>query len=128
MQFITLAVVITVLLVLVYAVIQIHIIKSYIPKPILLEGLLKSLTNHPELKAYKNINPINVAQVTPQNLKDLSSGIPGLDQSYLGNIVVVFDDRLVVYDYNNDIIKINFPLAKAKPNQNLRINDSSSTK
>mgnify|MGYP001593706795 CR=1 FL=1 len=124
---ITLGLVATVLLVLVYAVIQINTIKTYFPKPILLEDLLNKLTTHPELKQYKNIKPVNVIQVTSQNLNELSTGIPGLDQSYIGNIVVVFDDRLAVYDYNNDIIKVNFPIAKAAPNKNLRTNSSSAT-
>lgn len=110
LQHITLILLIIVLLISAYSLFQIHIIKKAIPNPISIDEVLDKLMKHPDLKEYRDIVPVNFFQITQQNFRDLSLEIPGLGESYLGNFVVVFNNNVIIYDYLDDIIRLNFPL------------------
>ena len=66
---------------------------------------LQKLTAHEEVKNYASITPLNILQVTQNNLAGLQTQINGLDMSYIGNFIVQYSDRLVIYDYNNDVVR-----------------------
>jgi hypothetical protein len=70
-----------------------------------IEDFLSKLTVHPEAQAYVGISPLNVIQISSNNLPNLQTQIAGLDTSYLGSFLVQYADAIVVYDYNNDAIK-----------------------
>ncbi|MEK6869171.1 MAG: hypothetical protein AABX63_03615 [Nanoarchaeota archaeon] len=70
-----------------------------------IEDFLSRLTSHPEAQAYVGISPLNVIQISSNNLPNLQTQIAGLDTSYLGSFLVQYADAIVVYDYNNDAIK-----------------------
>ena len=75
------------------------------PKTVSANEFLKKLTSHSELKTYVGVAPLNVIQINNNNFANLQSQIQGLDSSYIGNFIVQYSDRIVVYDYDNDKIK-----------------------
>jgi hypothetical protein len=79
--------------------------KSLVPDTISTEDFLKKLTSHDEVKAYVGVSPLNIVQITDSNFANLQSQISGLDISYVGNFIVQYTDRIVVYDYANDIVR-----------------------
>jgi len=67
---------------------------------------LGKLTAHDETKAYAGVSPLNIVQVDSDNIANLQAQISDLDQSYLGDFIVQYDTgAIVIYDYNNDVIK-----------------------
>lgn len=98
-----------------YNIYQVNSIKKLIPKPISVNELLSRLTDKQDFLGYKNTEPVNILQVSTQNLAPLSNEIPGLDETYLGNFVIVYQDRIIVYDFEQDIVKINTPLIRTAP-------------
>jgi len=66
---------------------------------------LRKLTSHAEMKGYVGIAPLNIVQVNANNIANLKSQINGLDDSYIGNFIVQYNDRIVVYDYGNDQLR-----------------------
>lgn len=81
--------------------------KSLIPKTISINEFLKKLTAHPEMKAYVGIAPLNMVQINSNNFANLQSQISGMDISYIGNYIVQYTDRIVVYDFENDKLRGN---------------------
>ena len=79
--------------------------KAAIPATISPEEFLKKLTSHPEAKSFVGVAPLNIVQINANNLANLQSQISGLDSSYIGNFIIQYTDRIVVYDYSNDKIK-----------------------
>ena len=84
--------------------------KSLIPKPININELLKKLTAHNEMKSYVGVAPLNIVQINSNNIGNLQAQINGLDLSYIGSFIVQYTDRVVIYDYDNDMIKGNVNL------------------
>ena len=66
---------------------------------------LKKLTSHNEMKDYVGVAPLNIVQINNNNLANLHAQISGLDSSYIGNFIVQYTDRIVVYDYANDRLR-----------------------
>ena len=98
--------VIATLLFSIYSAISAYQLKSFIvPKPLDVNDLLKKLTAHPEMKNYAGITPSNIVQVTSASLGNLQSQISDLDISFIGDFIVQYKDRLVVYNYANDTVK-----------------------
>lgn len=84
--------------------------KSITPATISVKDFLAKLTAHPEMKNYVGIAPLNIIQVNNNNLANLQAQISGLDTAYIGSFIVQYTDAIVVYDYNNDLIKGNVNL------------------
>jgi hypothetical protein len=76
-----------------------------VPETISVEDFLKKLTSHEETKGLVGVAPLNVVQITQANLANLQGQISGLDVSFVGSYIVQYQDRVVVYDYQNDVIK-----------------------
>lgn len=75
--------------------------------------LLAKLTAHPELNDYANQVP-RVSIVTEDVLPELQEQFPNIyANAYAGNFVLRFDDKLVLYDYENDVLVANFDLVQA---------------
>ena|SRR3989338_7626739 len=79
--------------------------KSMAPATVSTKDFLNKLTSHPETKNYVGVSPLNIIQVSANNLPNLQSQISGLDTSYIGNFIVQYTDAIVVYDYAGDKIK-----------------------
>lgn len=84
--------------------------KAIIPRTINVNDFLKKLTLHDELKSYVGAAPLNIIQINNNNFANLQAQISGLDVSYIGNFIVQYADRIVIYDYDNDKIKGNVNL------------------
>ena len=91
--------------------------KAVIPSTISPEEFLKKLTSHPETKSFVGVAPLNIVQINTNNLANLQSQISGLDSSYLGNFIIQYTDRIVVYDYSNDKIKGSVALQQPQKSQ-----------
>ena len=79
--------------------------KSLAPATVSTKDFLNKLISHPETKNYVGVSPLNIVQITSNNLPNLQSQISGLDTSYFGNFIVQYSDKIVIYDYANDRIK-----------------------
>ena len=84
--------------------------KSLIPEAINVNDFLKKLTAHNEMKGYVGTAPLNIVQINNNNLGNLQAQINGLDTSYIGSFIVQYTDRIVIYDYQNDMIRGNVNL------------------
>ena len=71
---------------------------------------LQKLTLHSEMKSYVGVAPLNIVQISQNNLANLQAQINGLDTSYIGNFAVQYPDSIIIYDYKNDAIKGNINL------------------
>ena len=100
-----------------YSLFGITELKKSVPKTVDVNDFLKKLTAHNEMKGYVGVAPLNIIQVTSNNLANLQSQISGLDASYLGNFIIQYTDRIAVYDYNNDKIKGTLNLQKPQQGQ-----------
>ena len=78
---------------------------------------LSKLTSHDETRAYVGVAPVNIIQVDNNNIANLQTQINGLDSSYIGDFIVQYSDAIVVYDYNNDVIKDTINLQQAQQTQ-----------
>jgi len=78
---------------------------SLIPITIDIDDFLSKLTGHDEMKAYVGVAPLNTIPITNNNLANLQTQINGLDVSYLGAFIVQYTDAIVIFDYNNDVIR-----------------------
>lgn len=76
---------------------------------------LGKLTAHDETKAYVGVSPLNIVQVDSNNIDNLKAQINGLDSSHLGDFIVQYTDAIVIYDYNNDVIKGALNLQAGQP-------------
>ena len=75
------------------------------PQTININDFLNKLTSHDEAKAYVGVSPLNIVQINSDNIANLQAQIAGLDASYMGNFIVQYTDRIVIYDYGGDAIK-----------------------
>jgi len=91
--------------------------KSLVPRTVNVNDFLKKLVAHNEMKGYVGISPLNVIQINNNNFANLQTQISGLDTSYIGNFVVQYTDRIVVYDYNNDAIRGTVSLQQPQQSQ-----------
>jgi len=89
--------------------------KALVPKTANINDFLKKLTSHTEMKGYVGTAPLNIVQINSNNLANLQSQISGLDASYIGNFIVQYTDRIVVYDYDNDKLRGAVSLQQQKP-------------
>lgn len=89
--------------------------RTLIPKTTNVNDFLKKLTSHNEMKGYVGVAPLNIVQINSNNLANLQSQINGLDASYIGNFIVQYTDRIVVYDYDNDKLKGAASLQQQQP-------------
>lgn len=88
------------------ALVNVYKIKNTItPKTASVDDFLKKLTSHAEMKGYIGVSPLNIVQISSNNLASLQSQINGLDVSYIGNFIVQYSDRVVVYDYDKDTLR-----------------------
>lgn len=105
-QYLIVLSIIATLIVSIFALVNIYQIKNtLIPKTVNVNDFLKKLTSHSELKGYVGVAPLNIVQVNSNNFANLQSQIQGLDASFIGNFIVQYTDRIVVYDYDKDKIK-----------------------
>lgn len=88
--------------------------KALITKTINTNEFLKKLTSNPEMKKYVGVAPLNIVQINSNNFANLQSQINGLDTSYIGNFIVQYTDRILVYDYEKNIIKGNVNLQQSQ--------------
>lgn len=84
--------------------------KSLIPEAVNINDFLKKLTAHNEMKSYVGVAPLNIVQVNNNNIGNLQAQINGLDTSYIGSFIVQYTDRVVIYDYQNDMLRGNVNL------------------
>lgn len=91
--------------------------KIIVPRIINSNDFLKKLTSHTEMKAYVGAAPLNIVQINNNNFANLQSQINGLDTSYIGNFLVQYTDRIVVYDYDNDKIRGSVDLQRPQQSQ-----------
>ncbi len=89
--------------------------KVAIPKTISTDDFLKKLTSHAEMKQYLGVAPLNIVEINSNNMANLQSQIAGLNSSYLGNFIIQYSDKVVIYDYNNNIIKATVNLQQQQP-------------
>lgn len=88
--------------------------KAVAPKIVSVNEFLKKLTTHAEMKSYVGIAPLNIVQINNDNYANLQAQISSLDISYLGNYIVQYTDRIVVYDFENDRLRGNVGLQKSQ--------------
>ncbi len=79
--------------------------KAVVPRTINANDFLKKLMLHAEMKGYVGVAPLNVIQINNNNFANLQAQIRDLDVSYIGNFMVQYTDKVVVYDYDNDKIR-----------------------
>ena len=84
--------------------------KTLIPKTINANDFLNKLTSHTEMKGYVGVAPLNIVQINNNNFANLQTQISGLDTSYIGNFIVQYTNRVIVYDYENDKVRGNVNL------------------
>lgn len=94
-----------------YTLNQMNSVKSTLqPAGTSVNEFLGKLTAHEELSAYKNMAPVNIVQITNNNIADLQAQIQGLDTSYLGSYIIQYSDRMIIYDFEKDTITANLQM------------------
>jgi len=78
---------------------------ALVPQTINVNDFLQKLTSHDETRAFVGISPLNIIQVNNNNIANLQSQISGLDASYINDYIVQYTDAIVIYDYDDDVIK-----------------------
>ena len=91
--------------------------KTLIPKTIDINDFLKKLTSHNEMKGYVGVAPLNIVQINNNNLANLQAQINGLDASYIGNFIIQYTDRIVIYDYDKNKVKSTVGLQQPQQGQ-----------
>ncbi len=105
-HYVTLVLVAISLVISVLAFLKVSAIENVaVPNTISVENFLKKLTSHEETKSLVGVSPLNVIEIAQGNLASLQSQIAGLDASFIGSYLIQYQDRVVVYDYQNDAIK-----------------------
>ena len=103
----------------IFALVNANGLMASSPQTISINDFLAKLTAHNEMKSYVGIAPLNIMQINGNNLASLQAQINGLDISHIGSFIVLYQDAIVVYDYNNDMIKdtvaLQQPQQKALP-------------
>ena len=108
--------IIATLIISIFALVNVYQIKKVVvPRVINSNDFLKKLTSHSEMKSYVGAAPLNIIQINSNNFANLQSQINGLDTTYIGNFLIQYSDRVVVYDYDNDKIKGSVSLQSQQP-------------
>jgi len=115
-HYITALAVIATLIVSISALVNVYQLKKTLsPRTININDFLKKLISHDEMKGYVGVAPLNVIQINNNNFANLQAQINGLDASYIGNFIVQYNDRTVVYDYDNDRVRGTVSLQQQLP-------------
>ncbi|MEK6968663.1 MAG: hypothetical protein AABX51_08640, partial [Nanoarchaeota archaeon] len=105
-HYIAILLIIAALIVSIIALVNTNKLKNALaPQTININDFLNKLTSHDEAKAYVGVSPLNIVQVNSDNIANLQAQIAGLDASYIGNFIVQYTDRIVIYDYDKDALK-----------------------
>ncbi len=105
-QYIIVLAIIATLFISIFALINTYQLKKVIiPRTVNVNDFLKKLTSHDEMKGYVGVAPLNIIQINNNNFANLQAQISGLDQSYVGNFIVQYTDRIAIYDYDNNKVK-----------------------
>lgn len=105
-QYALILVIIATFIISIFALLNVYQIKkAVVPTTVNVNDFLKKLTSHNEMKSYIGVAPLNIVQLSNNNLANLQAQISGLDASYIGSFIVQYTDRIVVYDYNNDKLR-----------------------
>lgn len=67
--------------------------------------ILDKLTDHEGLQGFKGMNPVGMVQIASGNLQQLQQQVGGLGTSNIGEFLVQFNDRIVLYNADKDIIE-----------------------
>lgn len=67
------------------------------------------LYSHEQVANFKDLNPI-VLPIRKSNFETLKEQIIGLNDSFIGDYILNYNTFLIIYDYNDDIIKTVVPL------------------
>ena len=104
-QYAVILAIIATLVISIFALINTYQLKKVIiPRTVNINDFLKKLTSHNEMKSYVGVAPLNIIQITNNNFANLQSQINGLDASFIGNFIVQYTDRIVIYDYDENKI------------------------
>ena len=79
--------------------------------------LLDKVVENPELAGYKGVQPLLVIKVNEQNLEDLKAQIQGIDESFIGDYIINYQDRIVIYDYEESTVKSIIPVEQPSQQQ-----------
>ena len=94
-----------------YSISDINNIKNTLnPLTIEIDEFMTKITGHAELSDLNDVPPTNIIQVNTNNLANLQGQIQGLNVNHLGKFLVQYQDMVVLYDYENDIIEGQIPL------------------
>lgn len=108
--------IIATLIISIFALVNVYQLKkAIIPKTVNISDFLKKLTSHDEMKGYIGVAPLNAIQINNNNIANLQAQINWLDASYIGNFIVQYTDRIVVYDYENDRLRQSVSLQQQLP-------------
>jgi len=77
--------------------------------------LLDKITANQALSGYKGVTPRLVIKVNKDNLENLKQQISGLNESFIGDYIVNYDDRVVIFDYESGNIVYDIPLQAQLP-------------
>ena len=76
--------------------------------------LLTKFMANEEYSAYAGIQP-QVIKILPENLASLQGQISGLNEQNIGQYILSYPDRVIIYDYGNDTVVLDAPLQQALP-------------
>ncbi|HJN57230.1 MAG: hypothetical protein QF436_01045 [Candidatus Woesearchaeota archaeon] len=91
-----------------------HTINKTAQPQVTLDQFLQTLTAHEEMTAYIGITPVNIVQITQDNLANFQNQMTGLSADFIGNFIVQYQDRIVLYDYDNDQITGNVQVQQSQ--------------
>lgn len=110
--------IIATLIISLFALVNVYKIKkAVVPKTVNTKELLKKLTSHNEMKGYVGIAPLNIIEINNNNIANLQTQINGLDTSYIDNYLIQYTDRIIAYDYENDVIRGSVTLQQPQQSQ-----------
>jgi|TARA_Y100000310_G_scaffold259793_1_gene268579 hypothetical protein len=104
LQYILIVLVIVSLAISILALFNVNELKKSLPTMINTQDFLNKLTAHDQMRAYVGIAPLNIIQITNNNIANLQAQIDGLDRSFIGSFIVQYTDVIAIYDYTNDVI------------------------
>ena len=74
------------------------------------EDFMSKVTSHTELSGLGEVAPTNIVQINSNNLAQLQGQIEGLNVNHIGKFLIQYPDRIVVYDYAEDIVEGQIPV------------------
>ncbi|MFH1316054.1 MAG: hypothetical protein ABII01_00890 [Candidatus Woesearchaeota archaeon] len=75
----------------------------------------EKLVAHQEISGYTDQTP-QVIKINDITLPGLQQQIPQLNQNYLGKYMLIFDDKIFIYDYLKDVISLVIDKSELQPN------------